>query len=614
MTPIVGSSRAISKARAELEERRRPERVAHLRPVDGQLGDAAGGLVANVLPLAGRDPLHDGMHLTLNSNRSLSMVARQGPGGRRGTLARMTASELRRVLRAGRPGGRRAAAGARRGCRCSAAPATRARRCCRSTSACRARERAALIGMAQPTVIADEDGVRRADGVADRSRRSPWSSPPRERPVTPGSPSSPRSRWRPRCSPRPTPSTPAPRTGGSPACRWRTSADCSCSSATCSSGRRSRSGAASPARSSPRLGDARFTSLVPTQLTRLLDAGADLGRFRAILVGGSGVDAELTTHGRRRPALRMVPTYGMTETCGGVVYAGRPLAGVEVRAARWGELLVRGPTLMRGYRLDPDASVAAFEPGGWLRTGDGGEVEADGTVRVLGQDRGRDRQRRREDLAGGGRGGALEPPGRRRGARSRGARTASGVSGWSRASSRDAARIRPRSTRCATTRQQTIARHKLPARADPRRAPRSHRAGKDSPAVSAQDARARYRGGSVSDPASTRSMLTVADELVEVRLDGPGGERIHLDRVARVERRDQVHRRERRPSARRGEHLRLALQAVSDVLVDQRAGVVDALAVPGQDCQRLQRLHARAATPCSRTCRLRRDGRPRWCR
>ena len=44
-------------------------------------------------------------------------------------------------------------------------------------------------------------------------------------------------------------------------------------------------------------------------------------------------------------------------------------------------------------------------------------------------------------------------------------------------------------------------------------------------------------------------------------------------------------------SPRRGEHLRLALQAMSDVLVDQRARVVDALAVPGQDGQRLQRLH-----------------------
>jgi O-succinylbenzoic acid--CoA ligase len=132
------------------------------------------------------------------------------------------------------------------------------------------------------------------------------------------------------------------------------------------------------------LGDARFTSVVPTQLTRLLDAGADLGRFRAMLVGGSGMDAELTSRAVEA-GVRVVPTYGMTETCGGVVYAGRPLAGVEVRAARWGELLIRGPTLMRRYRLDPEASVAAFEPGGWLRTGDGGEIGGDGVVRVLGR-------------------------------------------------------------------------------------------------------------------------------------------------------------------------------------------------------------------------------------
>jgi O-succinylbenzoic acid--CoA ligase len=133
-----------------------------------------------------------------------------------------------------------------------------------------------------------------------------------------------------------------------------------------------------------RLKETRFTSLVPIQLKRLLDAGADLGRFRAILVGGSGIDADLVDRAESA-GVRVIPTYGMTETCGGLVYAGRPFAGVEVRSARWGELLVRGPTLMRGYRLDPEASVAAFEPGGWLRTGDGGEVGSDGTVHVLGR-------------------------------------------------------------------------------------------------------------------------------------------------------------------------------------------------------------------------------------
>ncbi len=132
------------------------------------------------------------------------------------------------------------------------------------------------------------------------------------------------------------------------------------------------------------LPDARFTSMVPTQLTRLLDAGAELRLLHAILVGGSRVDPAL--EGRAAAAgARVVPTYGMTETCGGVVYAGRPLPGVEVRASPSGELLVRGPTLMRGYRFDADATSAAFESDGWLRTGDGGEVGSDGTVHAWGR-------------------------------------------------------------------------------------------------------------------------------------------------------------------------------------------------------------------------------------
>jgi o-succinylbenzoate---CoA ligase len=132
------------------------------------------------------------------------------------------------------------------------------------------------------------------------------------------------------------------------------------------------------------LPDARFTSLVPTQLLRLLDAGSRLGEFRAILVGGSGMSTELASRAAKSGAA-VVPTYGMTETCGGVVYAGRPLAGIAVRADDSGELLVRGPTLMRGYRFDPAATAAAFAPGGWLRTGDGGAIGADGTVRVWGR-------------------------------------------------------------------------------------------------------------------------------------------------------------------------------------------------------------------------------------
>jgi len=136
----------------------------------------------------------------------------------------------------------------------------------------------------------------------------------------------------------------------------------------------------------------RFTSLVPTQLHRLLDAGCDLSGFAAILVGGAALPPELALRAAAGGA-QLVPTYGLTESCGGVVYAGRPLTGVDVHvlgdgvnaAAGEGELLIRGTALMRGYRFDEAASAAAFLPGGWLLTGDHGAIATDGTVRVDGR-------------------------------------------------------------------------------------------------------------------------------------------------------------------------------------------------------------------------------------
>jgi O-succinylbenzoic acid--CoA ligase len=131
-------------------------------------------------------------------------------------------------------------------------------------------------------------------------------------------------------------------------------------------------------------GALRFTSLVPTQLARLLDDEAsDLSGFKAILVGGGTLPEDLA--GRARSAgARIVPTYGLTESCGGVVYSGSPLRGVEMRADG-GELLVRGPTLMRGYRLDPAATAAVFTEDGWLRTGDAGQIDGRGVVSVSGR-------------------------------------------------------------------------------------------------------------------------------------------------------------------------------------------------------------------------------------
>ncbi len=127
---------------------------------------------------------------------------------------------------------------------------------------------------------------------------------------------------------------------------------------------------------------ATLVSLVPTMVRRLLDAGVDLGRFRRILVGGGPMPPDIA-------ALPNVSTtYGLTETWGGVVHDGLPLPGVELTLDDDGEILVRSPTVMRGYRLDGPATAAAFTADGRLRTADVGRWAADGRLEVV--DRKRD--------------------------------------------------------------------------------------------------------------------------------------------------------------------------------------------------------------------------------
>lgn len=140
-------------------------------------------------------------------------------------------------------------------------------------------------------------------------------------------------------------------------------------------------------------GERRYTSLVPAQLIRLLDAAegegaaelaATLRGFDAILVGGQHTPPALRD---RAAALgwRLVATYGSSESAGGCVYDGEPLPGVQVRA-REGEIELSGPTLAEGYLGDPDRTADRFvlDPDGrrWYRTGDAGELEELGGGRV----------------------------------------------------------------------------------------------------------------------------------------------------------------------------------------------------------------------------------------
>jgi O-succinylbenzoic acid--CoA ligase len=82
----------------------------------------------------------------------------------------------------------------------------------------------------------------------------------------------------------------------------------------------------------------------------------------------------------------------MSETCGGCVYDGVPLDGVDVRLEDDGRVLLAGPMLARGYLNDPAATALGFvtDPGGrrWFRTDDTGQWdgEPDGErLRILGR-------------------------------------------------------------------------------------------------------------------------------------------------------------------------------------------------------------------------------------
>lgn len=141
-----------------------------------------------------------------------------------------------------------------------------------------------------------------------------------------------------------------------------------------------------------------YTSLVPAQLSKLLDAAAHdstvlaaLRSFETILVGGQAI-AAVTLERAEAAGVRVVRTYGSTETSGGCVYDGRPLRGVAVRIAD-GEVQVSGPTLADGYLGDSAATEAAFLREGagsdgagtrWYRTGDAGIIEND-ILRVRGR-------------------------------------------------------------------------------------------------------------------------------------------------------------------------------------------------------------------------------------
>jgi o-succinylbenzoate---CoA ligase len=129
-------------------------------------------------------------------------------------------------------------------------------------------------------------------------------------------------------------------------------------------------------------GDRRYLSLVPTQLVRRLDDPALLS-YDAVLVGGGPLDPRARASAEAF-GIRVVQTYGMSETCGGCVYDGVPLDGVAVKISAEGEVLVTGPVLFDGYDGDPMLTASVLQDG-WLRTNDLGRIDDDGRLQILGR-------------------------------------------------------------------------------------------------------------------------------------------------------------------------------------------------------------------------------------
>lgn len=114
-----------------------------------------------------------------------------------------------------------------------------------------------------------------------------------------------------------------------------------------------------------------YTSLVPTQLTRVLRSprsAAVLARTSAVLLGGASISPRLLERAADA-GVPIVRTYGMSETAGGCVYDGRPFPDVDVRIAGDGRIVLAGPVLADGYvRVDgtvdetPDVPHATSSP------------------------------------------------------------------------------------------------------------------------------------------------------------------------------------------------------------------------------------------------------------
>jgi len=135
----------------------------------------------------------------------------------------------------------------------------------------------------------------------------------------------------------------------------------------------------------------RYTSLVPTQLGRLLDDPAGLAALRTfdgVLVGGAATPVAMAERARAE-GVALTLTYGMSETAGGCVYDGVPLPVTRTHIDNDRHVVLGGDTVAHGYLAEPELTADVFstdvEGIRWFRTDDLGHFDEEGLLVIDGR-------------------------------------------------------------------------------------------------------------------------------------------------------------------------------------------------------------------------------------